>query len=47
MRSPLPALLLVTGIVAAGPASAAEIVFYEHDAFRGQYPYRGNPNGQR
>lgn len=36
MRSPFPALLLVAGIAAAGPAYAAEIVFYEHDAFRGR-----------
>jgi hypothetical protein len=47
MRSPFPALLLVAGIVAAGPASAAEIVFYEHDAFHGPYPYRENPTWQR
>jgi hypothetical protein len=36
MRSPLPALLLLAGIGVGVPASGAEIVFYEHDAFRGR-----------
>ncbi len=36
MRNALPALLLLAGIAAAVPASGAEIVFYENDAFRGR-----------